>query len=174
MELSKFISATIDKLNRRIVKVLRFGLNDVQTNYSIAPYGDDSNPIAGMIALYSKTSSKKDTVIIGYINKNQLAQVGEKRLFSTDKDGNEKFFVWLKNDGTMQIGGDSNYAVKFNELKAEFNKLQNDFNNHLTEYDSHTHAGVTVGSGATSITTPSTYTNSSNIDNAKNDKILTI
>lgn len=174
MNLVKVYSTSINNLKQRIVKILRFGKYDVQTPYETSPYGIDSNPISNMIAIYGSTSDLGDNVIIGYINKNQKAAVGEFRTFATDSNGNEKFYTWMKSDGTMEIGGDSNFAVKFNELKAEFNKLKTNFNNHLTEYDLHTHLGVTAGMGATGITTASTNTNTSNIDNAKNDKIKTI
>lgn len=170
----KVISTEIDTLKRRIIKVLRFGKSDVQTAIECSPYGVDSNPIKDMVAIYSPTSEKGEVAIIGYINKNQKAEIGELRLFSTDANGVEKFYLWLKNDETIELGGNSNFAVKFNELKTEFNALKTDYNNHINEYNLHTHLGVTVGSGATGITTPSTNVNTSNIDNAKNDKIKTI
>jgi len=170
----KVISTEIDTIKRRVVKILRFGKSDVQTALECGSYGIDSNPIKDMVAVYAPTEEKGKVAIIGYINKNQKALPGEFRMFSTDANGTEKFYVWLKNDETIEIGGDSNFAVKFNELKTEFNALKTDYNNHINEYNLHTHLGVTVGSGATGITTPSTNTNTSNIDNAKNDKIKTI
>lgn len=170
----KVISTEIDTIKRRVVKILRFGKSDVQTALECGHYGIDSNPIKDMVAVYAPTEEKGKVAIIGYINKNQKALPGEFRMFSTDANGTEKFYVWLKNDETIEIGGDSNFAVKFNELKTEFNALKTDYNNHINEYNLHTHLGVTVGSGATGITTPSTNTNTSNIDNAKNDKIKTI
>jgi len=170
----KVISTELDTIKRRVVKILRFGKSDVQTALECGPYGIDSNPIKDMVAVYAPTEEKGKVAIIGYINKNQKALPGEFRMFSTDANGVEKFYVWLKNDETIEIGGNSNFAVKFNELKTEFNALKTDYNNHINEYNLHTHLGVTVGSGATGTTTPSTNTNASNIDNAKNDKIKTI
>ena len=169
----KILSTSITS-GKRIIKFLRMGKSDVQTSNEAMPFGFDSNPTKDLIAIYGQSATKGDTVIIGYINKNQLADIGELRLYSTDDNGNQKFYVWLHNDGTCEIGGDTNYAVKFNELKTEFNKLKDNFNNFLLAYNTHTHVGVTVGSGATGMTTPSTETNTSNIDNAKNDKIKTI
>lgn len=170
----KVISTEIDTIKRRVVKILRFGKSDVQTALECGSYGIDSNPIKDMVAVYGETTEKGKVTIIGYINKNQKAGVGEFRTYATDANGAEKFYTWMKSDGTMEIGGDSNFAVKFNELKTEFNALKTDYNNHINEYNLHTHLGVTVGSGATGTTTPSTNINTSNIDNAKNDKIKTI
>lgn len=113
MQLVKIISTSFDSLSRRIPKFLRLGLNDVQTANEAAPFGIDSNPISGMIAIYSKTAVKGDEVIIGYLNPNQLAEVGETRLYSTDTSGSLKIFLWLKADGTIQLGGTADNAVRY-------------------------------------------------------------
>lgn len=156
MNLSKILSTSFDDLQRRIVKVLRKGKSDVQTAMEAAPFGIDSNPLKDMIAVYAPTEEKGKTVIIGYLNKNQLADVGETRLFSTDSDGTLKFYAWLKNDGTMEIGGNDYHMVRYEKLAEAFNELKQDFNDHITAYNSHTHTGVMVGLGSTSFTTPGT------------------
>lgn len=173
MNLVKVFSSNTNDLKQRLIKVLRMGRNDVQTSIQAAPYGVDSNPVKDMVAVYGKTETDGSTVIIGYLNKNSLADVGELRLFSTDANGSEKFYTWLKNDGTIEIGGNQNFAVKFNELKTEFNKLKQSHNDLLTEYKMHVHTGGTI-SGSTGTTTSTQLANTSNIDNAKNDKIKTI
>jgi hypothetical protein len=122
--LTKTISTELDSLKRRLVKVLRYGKSDVQTCIQALPYGVDSNPIKDMVAVYCETSEKGKVAIVGYFNKNQLAEVGEYRTFSTDENGVVKFYTWLKNDGTMEIGGDTNFAVKYNELKSEYDKTK--------------------------------------------------
>jgi hypothetical protein len=48
--------------------------------------------------------------------------------------------------------------VKIEDLIEKLNNLETAFNNHLTAYNLHTHIGVTVGIGATGITTPDTNT----------------
>ncbi len=171
--LVKVISTEVDSLKRRIVKLLRFGKSDVQTAIEVSPYGIDSNPIKDMVAVYAETSEKGKVTIIGYLNKNQQAGIGELRTFSTDSNGVEKFYTWLKNDGTMEIGGNSNFAVKFNELKTEFNALKKSHNDFLTEYKTHVHTGGTI-MGSTGTTVSTQLPNTSNIDSAKNDKIKTL
>jgi len=173
MNLVKVFSSNTNDLKQRLIKVLRMGKGDVQTSIQATPYGLDSNPIKDMIAVYSKTETDGSTVIVGYLNKNSIAAVGELRLFSTDANGVEKFYTWLKNDGTIEIGGNQNFAVKFNELKTEFNKLKRSHNDLLTEYKMHVHTGGTI-SGSTGTTTSTLLANTSNISNAKNDKIKTI
>lgn len=173
MNLVTVISSSIDNTKRRIIKFLRYGKNDVQTSFETSPFGFDSAPIEDLIAVYAETGEKGKTVIVGYINKKQLAAPGETRLYSVDSDGSLKFYLWLKKDGFIEIGGDSNYAVKFNELKEEFNKLKDSFNNLLAEYKTHIHSGGTL-SGSTGPTVSTQTPNLSNIDLAKNEKIKTI
>lgn len=173
INLVKVISTQISN-SKLLVKILRYGKSDIQTPKQVSPYGIDSNPVKDMIAVYAKCGSDNNNVIIGYINKNSIAKVGELRLFSTDKDGVEKFYYYLKDDGTTEIGGNSNFAVKFNELKTEYNTMQQTLNQLIVKFNAHTHAGVTPGMGVTGVTATTQNADNSDIDNAKNDKIKTI
>jgi hypothetical protein len=178
MKIVHVLSTSISDLNKRVVKFLGLGKRDIQTSDEANPYGLDSNPTKGSIAIYSETSEKGQTVILGYLNKNQLAGVGEFRMFSTDDDGTLKFYVWLKSTGIIEIGGDSNYAVKFNELKTEFNKLKSDHNDLIQKWNSFCTSYVPGSPSVTGL--PATLgtsvlvANASDIDNAKNAKIKTI
>jgi hypothetical protein len=161
----------------RFVKFLRMGKSDVQECRQIAPYGMDSNPIENMVAIYSKTGEDGKNVIIGYVNKNQIADVGENRIFSTDSDGNVQFFLHLKNDGTAEFGGDSRTMVRYQELESAFNQLKSDFNAHVAAYNSHIHPFVGVASGAPSSTTPtasSVNPSSADISGAEIQEIKTL
>lgn len=109
----------------RFIKLLRKGKNDVQETYEIAPFGIDSNPIEKMAALYMETEEKGKTVVVGYVNKGQLAEPGETRLYSVDGDGGLKFYAWLKADGTMELGGVADNLVRYAALNTA---LQNEVN----------------------------------------------
>lgn len=173
----KILSSQLKNAVREI-KILRYGKSDVQTPSEILPYGLDSNPIKDMIAMYAPTDQKGETAIIGYINKNQKAGIGEFRTFCTDANGIEKFYTWMKVDGTFEIGGTTNWAVKFNELKIEFNKLKDDHNTLANKWNTFCTAYVpgspTVVGLPPTLATSTVIANNSNIDNAKNDKIKTI
>jgi hypothetical protein len=116
MQLAKTISTNIDSLKRRVVKILRFGLADTLTPIQVAPYGVDSVPIKDMVAVYSETSEKGKSVIVGYLNKNALAGVGEHRTFSTDANGALKFYIWQKANGTCEMGGNIHNLVRYTPL----------------------------------------------------------
>lgn len=115
---SKVKSAIIEG-GRRILKVREYG---AKTAVEVAPFGDDSNPIKEMTAIYAQTQENGDRIIIGYINEQQLAAVGEKRLYSIKADGSIGSFVWLKNDGTLELSGSADNAVRYQALD---NALQN-------------------------------------------------
>lgn len=173
------ISTEIDKLKRRVVKVLRMGKSDVQTAIEISPAGTDSVPLKDLVAVYAPTNQNGKTVILGYLVKNKKAAAGEYRTFALDENGEEVFYTWMKKNGTMEIGGDGNFAVRFNELKTEFNALKSDFNSLVSTFNAHTHSvpGITSGPSATNSLVPTgtpVNPNTSDIDNAKNDKIKTI
>lgn len=128
IKLVKILSTSVDVLKRRVVKILRMGKSDIQTSFDATPYGVDSNPIKDMISVHAETGEKGKTVIVGYINKNAIADVGELRLFSTDSLGAEKKYIWLKNDDTIEIGGNSDNMVRYSVLETAFNTLLADLN----------------------------------------------
>jgi hypothetical protein len=134
MQLTRVISTQLDDLSRRLIKVLRFGRSDVQTPFQALPHGIDSNPVKDWLAVYSETTEKGKPVIIGYINPDQLAEVGGTRIYSTDGNGAVQFAIYLRADGTCEVGGDTDNMVRFvpvansvNELKDSVNELKNLF-----------------------------------------------
>lgn len=149
---------------KRLLKVIQYG---TKTADVAAAFGDDSAPLKDMIAIYANTSENGDNIIIGYLNKNQISAAGEKRIFSLKSDGSLSFAIHLKNDGTCEIGSDTDNAVRFSKLEEGFNKLRDDFNSFVnTSYNVHSHAN----SGAappSSLGTSST----ANITAAKIDEI---
>ena len=126
IKLVKTISTSFDTFKKRIVKVMVMGKNDVQTCQQITPFGVDSNPTPNLVAVYAKTGEMGKTVIIGYLNKDLLAGIGETRLFSTDEVGVLKSYIWLKNDETIEIGGDGDFMVRYSALATAFNLLKTD------------------------------------------------
>jgi hypothetical protein len=171
--LVKVLSTEIDQRARRIIKYLGFGRHDVRTSKQIGPYGTDAHPIPGMRALYVKSAQNGEVLIVGYINRNALAAVGEHRIYSTDTDGVVKTYIHLKNDGVMLLGGDADYAVRFNALKSEFDKLVEDHNSLVSKFNSHVHPGVQAGGGSTGATLTTENPSTADISGAKIETIKT-
>ena len=123
----KILSSSINQ-GKRVLKFLRYGRQDVQTSVEVMPFGVDSNPVKDMVAIYSETAQNGKTVIIGYINKNQVAEIGGFRTYSTDSYGNVTGYTYLRSNGDMELLGNTNFAVKYNELANVFDELQSDIN----------------------------------------------
>lgn len=119
LQVVKIISTSEGNLGKRIVKFLRFGKKDVQEAENASPHGIDSNPPKNMIAIYGQTSEKGATVIIGYLNKDVLAAVGETRVYSTNTSGSIlKAYAWFKNDGNIELNGAVNNLVRYTALNT--------------------------------------------------------
>lgn len=131
--LVKIISTEADKLKRLVAKFYYRGPKDVQTSHQIAPYGIDSNPIKDMIAVYGETNVDGNTVILGYINKNVLAEPGETRVFATDASGGLKGYVWLKKTGIAEIMGNTDNAVRYTPLNTGLQNQNTAINAELTK-----------------------------------------
>lgn len=176
MIITKVISSVLDSIGRRFVKFTAFGRSDVQEKLQISPFGIDSNPIKDMVAVYSPTNEKGKAVVVGYINKNQLADVGETRIFSEDSGGNAVMFLHLKNDGTAQFGGNSDFMVRFSELKTGFDDLKTDTNKMIQEWN--LFAAAYVPGSPTALGTPpianTTPVSAASIDSSKIDEIKTL
>lgn len=178
MNFVKVISTELDNLQRLVVKVLRFGRGDVQTSDQITPHGIDSNPVKDMIAVYAKTEQKGETVILGYLNRNMLAAVGELRLYSTNANGETQIYHWLKSDGTMELGGSSKHLARFEELKAGFDQLKDDLNDQKSKWNAF--VAAYVPGGPSSVGLPATLAgqnspvSTASIDDAKIDEIKTL
>lgn len=116
----------------RYIKSLLFGKNNTVDAYECAPYGVDSNPIANVKGIYATSSSNSMGVNLGYINTSRVAQAGEYRTYSTNSAGAVMFYVYLKNDGTAEIGGNTKHMVRYEDLDSAIQLLVSDINNNLT------------------------------------------
>lgn len=93
----------------RYIKAKLYG--DSHESIQIAPFGDDSCPPKNIKGVKSYTSTDSVHVILGYFNRNNKANSGEKRLFSVKTDGTESVYVYLKNDGTFEVGCSDGFKI---------------------------------------------------------------
>jgi hypothetical protein len=175
--IGKILSAAI-RGDFRLIQQEVFG-KSARDAYEVASWGVDSVPVKGVDAAYCATNSINQPIVIGYVQKNRIAQVGEFRAYSTDTSGAFKFNVWVRADGTVLIG-DSNspsaytdFLVKFNALKSGYDLLRTDLNNFVTIFNAHVHSGVTTGPGASGPTPTPGTPSSASIDSSKATKIKT-
>lgn len=162
MQVTKLLEV-IRQQGLRVLKVLSMGRNSARTAHLVQPFGEDNHPAGNWQPIYCPTENSGQPIIVGFINPSTLSNVliGEKRIFSLEESGQdyvESFFIHLKNDGSAIIGGEGDFAVRYNELETAFNQLKDDFNAHIQAYNTHVHSGVIIsvsgGSGAPAVGTP--------------------
>lgn len=157
------VKSSIIEAGKRILKVNEYG---AKTALSAANFGDDSQPLKNMTALYARTANNSEPVIIGYINTEQIAKEGEKRIFSQNPStGNISFSIHLKTNGTCEIGGAIDNAVRFNPLKSGIDAKDQLINDELAKI------ATAIGTlGGSYVPTPL----STNIESSKIEEIKTL
>lgn len=131
MIIGKYISSSISSAVRTI-KLLCFGKDDVREANDCTPFGVDSQAPAGVRAIYIESTVNGQSTVVGYINKNAKAETGGIRLYSTDSNGTEKTYVYLRANGDIEIGGNSNHMTQYEALN---NKLQEQITKINTQLD---------------------------------------
>ena len=170
--LSKVISTAMSA-KERIIQVLRLGSKDIQEAEQVQPFGIDSNPIKNVMAVFSETSTSSEPVIIGYFNDSPKAEIGGVRFYSTNTSGAEQTYIYLRANGDIEIGGNTDNMVRYSALEIAFNQLRSDLNSLITTFNSHVHTGGTI-SGSTGTTATPGSPSTANISGAKIDKIKTL
>ncbi len=96
---------------------------------------------------------------------------GDSKVYSTDADGNEKATIKLLADSTIEINGNTDFAVAFNDLKTGFDQLKSDYNTFVTtKYNLHTHVSVT-SLGTPTVPVPTGSSTAASIDASKIDTV---
>lgn len=159
----------IQQAAEKFVKLLRFGKSDVQTASQVLNWGIDSKPVKGTLGVHSETQERGESVCFGYVKDFAKTKEGETRIYCTDSSGDEKFEIYLRNDGKVEFNGSDNFLVKYNELKSGFDQLKSDFNGLVTLYNAHIHP---VSGASTLVTTSVDTPSTADISDSKNDSLL--
>jgi hypothetical protein len=119
---------------RRIVQVSLF--KKAREIPQALPYGVDSAPVREMVAVYANTADMGNSVIVGYVYKDAVAEVGSIRLYS------ENGYVYLRANGNLELLGDSKHMVRYEELETGFNSLKQSVTDLTNAFNTHVHATV--------------------------------
>lgn len=122
------------KINTFIVGVVesRFGYNVTSNLYG--PSGDDSPPLPDDRIALMKKDGAGNWVAVGVLVLSQGAEAGEKILYSRDSAGVVKATFKMLKDGVIELNGNADFAVAFDDLKTQFDELQTAFNTHTHIY----------------------------------------
>ena len=123
-----------NKINTYIVNVVetRFKYNVSSNSYG--PSGDDSPALPDDRLALMKIDGAGNWVAVGVLVLSQGAEAGEKILYSRDSAGAIKATVKMLKDGVIELNGNADFAVAFNDLKTEFNELKTVVNSHTHVY----------------------------------------
>lgn len=165
MILTTYIKDVFIRESKRFIQVMAMGPDDIRESYECMPFGIDSAPLDGMVALYAETSNIEEPVIIGYINENQLAKMGELRLYSLDNNGVQSTFIHLKNNGTVEFMGNTHNLVRYTPLNNGLQQFVQQMQTQLTLIA----AGISTAGGSY---TPGVL--SIDIDEAKINELKTL
>lgn len=85
------------------------GGGDLVTSENFAPIGEDAVPLPGDQVFTVPRSGQGRDVAVGFIDPKaeQLAQGGERRLYSRDGAGAKVAQIWLKQDGSITLSNDN-------------------------------------------------------------------
>jgi hypothetical protein len=168
----KIISSRIEA-GVRLIKLLRMGADDVQEAPEVSPFGFDSAVPKDFIGIYAKTGVNSDDLLIGYINRKQVATPGESRIYSTDSSGeNVAVDIICRTNGDIEFGGTADNLVGYSELKKGFDQLKADYNKLVLLFNTHVHISAAAGAPNTPTATPGTQS-AANITSAKKDYLKT-
>ncbi|MHA1379300.1 MAG: hypothetical protein ACTSRG_13030 [Candidatus Helarchaeota archaeon] len=149
--------------------------NEYQSKNAFGP-GIEINPAVGERIIITKIDNSDSYLVnIGGVSDNVSPDTnpGERRFFSVNSNGNLSAYTKLKNNGILELNGNNNFAVLYNELLEEFNKLNDKFNAHISTFNSHTHPyqDTPVGPSTTSVTLTTSSLSDADITNTKSDKV---
>ena len=161
--ISKVISSELDKAKRRIIKILSKGKGDVKTPFHTSSPNTDSPPIKNMRCIYMQTGTKGNSVIVGYINGNLVAEPGEYRISATDEYGVELNYIYLTKDGDIEIGGNQDNMVRFSKLDIGLKNQDVQINTELAAIA----IGIAAAGGSYTPGTIATNINDSKIEEVK-------
>ena len=153
--------------DRLLLQVRITDADDVHTVEYMASAGEDVNPSNGSKVLIIDVGRAYKIAIAADDNVSPSMKEGEKKLYSVS-DGVIVAFINFLSSGIIEINGNSDFAVRFNELESGFNELVTDFNNFVSTFNNHTQ--ILSGGIALAPSTPASST-SADISDAKVEEV---
>ena len=144
----------------------------IKSSRQVLPPGIDAVPIEGdqgIIIVLDESMGK--TVAIG-VYPDPQAESGEVRIFSRDDDGVLQAYSLHKKNGVLELNGNADFAVAFNDLKSGIDAFISDFNTFITTiYNLHTHISAGPGN-PTATPLPTGSSSTASIDASKVDTVV--
>ena len=119
----------------------------ITTAENFSPAGDDSFPLLTDIPFIVSAPGTGRFVVLGYLDPVNAGQAleGERRFIARDSSGAPVSFVWLRNDGSLELNGADDYAVRYTPLAEQIHQLRDDLNEFIGVFKLHKHSTAAVG-----------------------------
>ena len=131
--------------DRLMLQVQITDADDIHSVEYMSPPGEDSNPPDGAKVLIIDAGRAYKIAIAADDNIQPSMEEGEKKLYSIS-DGAIVAFINFLQSGIVEINGNNDFAVRYNELETGFNELKSDFNSFVTTaYNIHSHPTAPTG-----------------------------
>lgn len=119
--------------NYTLAKVDLGGNNVISPELYTSP-GIDSAPMDGDYVATSSAPGNSGQSAVGTIDpvNGGVAGKGEIRVYARDEDGNTIVAIYLKKNGEILIGGDSDNMVRFSSMKTGFDTLKQECQSNFT------------------------------------------
>lgn len=130
----------------RMLDVEMSSPSDLQS-VQLVSIGEDYHPLPGAKVMVAQVGNAWKMAIVLDDGLRPSAGEGEKFIYSLTTAAALAAVIKLRNDSTMELNGDADFAVAFDRLKAAFNQLQSDFDTHTHQTAIYLHptAPPTVG-----------------------------
>lgn len=140
--------------------------DDIQSVQFFSPPGDDSPPSDGSIVAIIDISDAYKIAVAADDNIAPSMDEGEKKLYSSDSGAIQAFINLLKG-GNIELNGNNDNAVAFQDLKDGFDTFVTDFNTFIGVFNAHVHSSSGTGPPTTSGTITTASVDASKIDTIK-------
>lgn len=132
---------TINKDGEEDVEMLQVQMTDdedIQSVQLMIQAGDDSPPPEDSLVTIVSIAEAYQIAVAVEDNISPTMLPGEKKLYSSAA-GVIKAFINMLSDGTIEINGNTDFAVAFDDLKAGFDLLRGELNAFIAVFDAHDH-----------------------------------
>lgn len=136
-----FGSERVDDEGAKSLRV-KAGDVDTVTASQFGPPGYDAPPLPGDVAVIVEGDGTDDDAVVGYIDPRTagVAVPGEQRITARNSDGQVVGVLWLRGDGTLELGLDpTDFVARASRTDAEILRLSNELAALTTAFNSHTH-----------------------------------
>ena len=115
--------------------------------------GIDSKPLSGDAFAFIEKGTRGGKTVIGFLDTQNASETqdGEVKINGRDSSGVIQSYAFIKADGTIELNGNTDFAVSYNELLTILSQLATDLNTNLTDIKT-----AITGLGGSYVPTPIT------------------